>query len=40
VYAAIATALVFKFTRSFLGATVAGMTSFVVLQRLIPFLLG
>jgi len=40
VYAAIVTALVFKFTRSFLGATVAGMASFVVLQRLIPFLLG
>jgi branched-subunit amino acid transport protein len=39
-YAAIVTALVFKFTRSFLGATVAGMASFVVLQRLIPFLLG
>ncbi len=34
--AAIITAAVFRFTRSFLGATVAGMASFVVLQRLIP----
>jgi branched-subunit amino acid transport protein len=40
VYAALITAIVFKLTRSFLGATVAGMASFVVLQRLIPILLG
>lgn len=39
-YAAVVTALVFRFTRSFLGATVAGMASFVVLQRLIPTLLS
>jgi branched-subunit amino acid transport protein len=39
-YAAIVTGVVFKFTRSFLGATIAGMASFVVLQRLIPMLLG
>jgi branched-subunit amino acid transport protein len=39
-YAALITAAVFKLTRSFLGATVAGMASFVVLQRLIPLLLG
>ena len=39
VYAALITAIVFKYTRSFLGATVAGMASFVVLQRLL-FLLG
>ena len=39
-YAAVVTALVFRFTRSFLGATVAGMASFVVLQRLLPALLG
>jgi branched-subunit amino acid transport protein len=39
-YAALITAIVFKLTRSFLGATVAGMASFVVLQRLIPLLLG
>lgn len=32
-YAAIITGLVFKFTRSFLGATVAGMASFVLLQQ-------
>lgn len=31
-YAAILTALVFRFTRSFLGATVAGMLGFVALQ--------
>ena len=36
VYAAIVTALVFRFTRSFLGATVAGMASFVVLQHALP----
>ena len=40
VYAAILTALVFHFTRSFLGATVAGMASFVMLQRFLPLLLG
>jgi branched-subunit amino acid transport protein len=39
-YAAVITAVVFKVTRSFLGATVAGMASFVVLQRVIPLLLG
>ena len=35
-YAAIITALTFRFTRSFLGATVAGMASFVVLQHALP----
>ena len=40
VYAAIVTGLVFRFTRSFLGATVAGMASFVALQQLLPLLLG
>jgi branched-subunit amino acid transport protein len=35
-YAAIVTALVFRFTKSFLGATVAGMASFVVLQHVLP----
>ncbi len=39
-YAAIITGLVFRSTRSFLGATVAGMASFVALQRLLPWLLG
>jgi len=39
-YAAIVTALTFRFTRSFLGATVAGMASFVALQHLLPFVLG
>lgn len=39
-YAAIITAVVFKYTRSFLGATVAGMASFVVLQRVMPMLFG
>ena len=39
VYAAIITALVFRATRSFLGATVAGMASFVLLQRLLPLVL-
>ena len=38
-YAAIVTALVFRSTRSFLGATVAGMASFVLLQRLLPLVL-
>jgi branched-subunit amino acid transport protein len=37
-YAAIVTALVFRFTRSFLGATVAGMAAFVVLQRALPLI--
>jgi branched-subunit amino acid transport protein len=36
VYAAIITALVFRASRSFLGATVAGMASFVLLQHLLP----
>ncbi|MGV8082369.1 MAG: AzlD domain-containing protein [Coriobacteriia bacterium] len=40
VYAAVITALVYHFTRSFLGATLGGMISFVVLQRVIPLLLG
>jgi len=35
-YAAVITALVFRFTRSFLGATVAGMASFVLLQHALP----
>ena len=39
-YAAVVTGIVFKLTRSFLGATVAGMASFVVLQRILPALLG
>ena len=39
VYAAVITALVFRFTRSFLGASVAGMASFVVLQHALPFVL-
>lgn len=33
VYAAIVTGLVFKATRSFLGATLAGMASFVILTH-------
>ncbi len=40
IYAAVLTAVVFHFSRSFLGATVAGMASFVVLERLLPILLG
>ena len=40
VYAAIVTGLVFRSTRSFLGATVAGMASFVVLQQALPRILG
>ena len=40
VYAALVTGVVFKLTRSFLGATVAGMASFVVLQRVMPLLFG
>jgi branched-subunit amino acid transport protein len=39
-YAAIVTALVFRFTRSFLGATVAGMASFVALQYLLPLIIA
>lgn len=35
VWAAVLTMLVFRFTRSFLGATVAGMLSFVILRGLI-----
>lgn len=38
-YAAIVTALVFRFTRSFLGATVAGMASFVALQHALPLII-
>lgn len=34
IYAAALTALVFRFTRSFLGATLAGMASFVALRAL------
>lgn len=34
-YASILTMVVFRFTRSFLGATMAGMLSFVVLSALI-----
>jgi branched-subunit amino acid transport protein len=37
-YAAAITGLVFHFTRSFLGATVAGMASFVVLQHALPLI--
>lgn len=40
VYAAVITGLVFKHTRSFLGATVAGMASYVALQRVLHLLLG
>ncbi len=40
VYAAAVTALVFHRTRSFLGATLAGMASFVAIQRLLPLLIG
>lgn len=40
VYAAMVTGLVFRSTRSFLGATVAGMASFVALQHLIPRIVG
>ena len=40
VYAAIITALTFHFSRSFLGATVAGMASFVALQHVLPLVLG
>ena len=37
-YAAAITGLVFHFTRSFVGATVAGMASFVVLQHALPLI--
>jgi branched-subunit amino acid transport protein len=40
VYAAIITGFVFHYTRSFLGATVAGMVSFVALQQFLPLILG
>jgi branched-subunit amino acid transport protein len=40
VYAAIVTGIVFRSTRSFLGATIAGMASFVALQQLLPRVLG
>lgn len=39
-YAAIVTGLIFRSTRSFLGATVAGMASFVALQHLLPLVIG
>ena len=39
-YAALITGIVFKYTRSFLGATVAGMASFVILQRVLSLVLG
>lgn len=39
-YAAIVTGLVFRSTRSFLGATVAGMASFVALQQILPRVFG
>ncbi|NTW29567.1 MAG: AzlD domain-containing protein [Coriobacteriia bacterium] len=39
-YAAVVTALVYRFTRSFLGATLSGMASFVLFQHVIPALLG
>ena len=35
-YAAVLTAVAFRFTRSFLGATLAGMASFVALQHVLP----
>lgn len=38
-YAALITGLVFRFTRSFLGATIAGMASFVLLERVLPIVL-
>lgn len=39
-YAALITGVVFRFTRSFLGATVAGMASFVALQHVLPRVVG
>jgi branched-subunit amino acid transport protein len=38
VYAAVITALVFRYTRSFLGATVAGMAAFVLLSNVFAML--
>ena len=38
VYAALITGVVFRFTKSFLGATVAGMASFVALTHLMSVL--
>ena len=38
-YAAVITAITFHFSRSFLGATVAGMASFVALQHLLPLVI-
>jgi branched-subunit amino acid transport protein len=35
-YAAIITGVTFHFSKSFLGATVAGMASFVAIQHLLP----
>jgi len=35
VYAAMLTALIFRYTRSFLGSTVSGMAAYVVLRSLI-----
>ena len=37
-YAAILTAIVFRLSRSFLGATVTGMVAFVALQHAMPLL--
>jgi branched-subunit amino acid transport protein len=37
-YAALLTAVVFRMTRSFLGATVSGMLAYVVLQRALPLI--
>jgi len=34
-YAAVLTGLIFKFTRSFLGSTVAGMVAYVVLRSVL-----
>jgi branched-subunit amino acid transport protein len=39
-YAAAVTAIAFRATRSFLGATVAGMVAFVILQRAMPLIAG
>jgi len=40
VYAAVITAVAFRATRSFLGATVTGMIAFVILQRVMPLITG
>jgi branched-subunit amino acid transport protein len=37
-YAAVVTGLVFRASRSFLGATIAGMASFVLIQRVVPLI--